>query len=446
MINIFAYALNAIRAAFIFLLSATMVGSLVPAGRDYTFGIECKAERYEARARILASSIEITHYNKFIPMLHNNSSNHFTPSGCWDAAALLTMYTQLARLDGRNRNNPFVREADRVLYMLEFYGRRELFNGFSIATGEWSMFRNNIDDSVPENHVYYDDNMWIGRDLVALYNLTGNERYLNHAIAIADMLIAEGWDYLDEDMFTVHFGRAPGGPLGGWYWRDDKVSLHVCSNGPAIQYFVMLANAIGLEDERAQAYIDYAKMSYRFLRYLERPNGVFWDLMNFHKDEGNKITGIRGPAGASWTYNSGTPISSAIELYKLTGEQHYLDDAIRWGAGAHAYFPRESTVPGVKTFLDLPWFREILLMGYMDLYAYDKENALGYIQAMETAINYGYEHHRLNGVFGYNKNHIPRDWVNGFRDDEQKQSGAALEQIPNAGIYAALSMFYADLK
>jgi len=283
--------------------------------------------------------------------------------------------------------------------------------------------------------------MWIGRDLVKLYNLTGNERYLNHAIAIADMLIAEGWEDLCEDMFTQHFGTAPGGPLGGWYWRDDRVALHVCSNGPAIQYFIMLANAIGVEDERAQIYIDYAMRSYRFLRYLERPNGVFWDLMRFHRDDNGDIIGIHERAGASWTYNSGTPISSAIELYRLTGEQHFLDDAIRWGRAAHAYFPRAVEGTEVLTFTDLPWFREILLMGYMDLFEFYPE-ALAFIQTMEEAINFGYEHHRLRGILGFNRNIIARNWVYGFYNDDAKINGAALEQIPHVGIYAALAMFY----
>jgi len=441
MINLFAYALHAIRAAFIFLLSLTVLGTPQLAGRDFTFDIDNRAERYAARAQVLVDAIEHNFYNSRIPMLNNSSSNRFTPSGCWDVAALLTMYTQMARLDGRSEHNPFVRDADRVLYMLGFYGRRERFDGFGIYTGEWSMIRYRIDDRVPENHVYYDDNMWIGRDLVKLYNLTSDVRYLNHAIAIADMLIEEGWDDLCEDMFTEFFGRAPGGPLGGWYWRDCRVALHVCSNGPAIQYFIMLANAIGVEDERAQVYIDYAMRSYRFLRYLERPNGVFWDLMNFYKDDDNNIIGIRGPWGPSWTYNSGTPISSAIELYRLTGEAEFLEDAIRWGRAAHDYFPREVEGTDVLTFRDLPWFREILLMGYMDLFEFYPP-AVEFIRTMEAAINYGYEHNRLAGVLGFQRNMIARNWVYGFYNEDAMRSGTALEQIPNAGIYAALAMFY----
>ena len=433
MFNVFAYALHCVRAAVIFLLSAACAGLLGPAGVDSTFAMEDKAEKYLARASILAASAERNFFDKLSGMLHNSSSNHFTPSGCWDVTALLTMYTKLAEFDCR-----YVKCADRAIYALGFYGRKTQGGGFSAYTGKWTMFQNASD-----GQVYYDDNMWVGRDLVKLYSLTGDTKYLRRAITIADMIIAEGWTDLDEAMFGQRFGRAPGGPLGGFYWRDDHVSLHMCSNGPAAQFLTLLSAVA--DNGKGASYLEYAQKCYRFLGYLEQGNGVFWDLMRFHKDSENNITGIAGPEGGALTYNSGTPISSAVELYRATGGAAYLEDAKRWGRCADAYFARNSAVPGVKNFTDLPWFREILLMGYIDLYEFDAD-ALGYIQNMEGSINYGYENHRLNGVLGYNKNIIPRGWVDGFADEDARKTAAALEQIPCAGIYASLAGFYASLE
>jgi len=432
MLNFFAYALHCVRAALVFLLSVTSVGLLGPAGPDATFAMENKAEQYEARARILASSLETNFFDRWSPMLHNNSSNHFGPSGCWDVTALLTMYTKLAKLDSK-----YLCGADRAICTLGFYGRETTGGGFSAYTGEWKMLQNSSNGDV-----YYDDNMWVGRDLVKLYTLTGDKKYLDRAIVIADMIIDEGWTDLDEDMFALKFGRAPGGPLGGFYWRDDHDALHVCSNGPAIQFLTLLSAAA--DNGKGGSYLNYAQRCYRFVKYLERDNGVFWDLMRFHKDTGNNITGIDKAEGASLTYNSGTPISSAVELYRATGDAAYLEDAKRWGRSADLFFAKNSPVPGVKAFTDLPWFREILLMGYIDLYEFDGD-ALAYIQNMEDSLNYGYENHRLNGVLGYNENIIPRDWVDGFKDEDAKKSAAALEQLPCAGIYASLAMFYAAL-
>ena len=432
MFNIFTYAWACLRGAFIFLLSVACAGLLKPAGADVTFAMESKAEKYEARARLLAASAEKNFFDKASGILHNSSRNWFTPSGCWDVTALLTMYTKLAAIDGK-----YIKGADRAIDTLDFYGRKTPGGGFSACTGKWTMFRNASD-----GEVYYDDNMWIGRDLVTLYRITGNKKYLKRAITIADMLIAEGWVDLDEGMFADKFGCAPGGPLGGFYWRDDHVALHTCSNGPAIQFLTMLSAEA--DNGKGELYLEYAQKCYRFIKYLERDNGVFWDLMRFHKDADNNITGIDRAEGASFSYNSGTPISSAIELYRRTGEEAYLTDAKRWGRSADLFFAKPSTIPGVKAFTDLPWFREVLLMGYIDLYAFEP-GALGYIQNMEASINYGYENHRLNGVLRYNRNIIPRNWVEGFKDEAEKQGAAALEQIPCPGIYASLAMLYKSM-
>jgi hypothetical protein len=342
-------------------------------------------------------------------MLHNNSSNLFTPSGCCDATALLTMYTKMAELDGK-----YLRCADRAIDTLNFYGRPTEGGGFSAYTGAWKMFQHSSDGDV-----YYDDNMWVGRDLVQLYSLTGDTKYLDRAIVIADMIIDEGWVDLDETMFTLRFGRAPGGPLGGFYWRDDHVSLHVCSNGPAIQFLTLLSEVA--DNGKGASYLNYAKKCYRFLRYLEHDNGAFWDLMRFHKDADNNITGIDARAGGNFSYNSGTPISSAVELYKITGDGDYLADAVRWGRGADAFFARESPVPGVKAYTDLPWFREILLMGYIDLYGFDTD-ALGYIHQLRLREPPPERRARLA------EEHLPQKlggWLQGRgRDEEPRGLGA----------------------
>ncbi len=429
MLNYFTYALGYLRGVLVFLLGLTCTGLLGPAGPDATFGMANKAEQYHARAAILAESNERNFFDKASRVLHNDSGNWFSPSGCWDAAALLTMYTKMAALDKK-----YVKGADRAIYALGFYGRATSGGGFSAYTGAWAPRQNASD-----GQVYYDDNMWVGRDLVELYRLTGDKKYLDRAVIIADMLIAEGWINLDENMFTQKFGRTPGGPLGGFYWRDDHDALHVCSNGPAAQFLTQLSQVA--ENGKEAAYLETAQKCYRFLQYMENGNGVFWDLMRFHKDADNNITGIDERTGGIFSYNAGTPISAAVELYKTTGDAAYLNDAKRWGRSADAYFAKESPVEGVMTYTDLPWFREILLMGFIDLYAFEPD-ALGYIENMEHSLNYGYENHRLNGVLGWQKNIIPQDWVNGFANKDAKKNAAALEQIPCAGIYASLARFY----
>lgn len=431
MLNFFTYAMHGLKGVFVFLLSVLCTGLLQPAGADATFEMSDKADKYEARAEILTASYEKSFFDKASRVLHGSSQDLFSPSGCWDLTALLTVYTKMTALDPA-----YAAEADRVIYALGFYSRQG--DGFTGAyTGEFSVLQHNA-----KGDVYYDDNMWIGRDLVTLYELTGEKKYLERACAIADMLIAEGWDDLEEAMFTEAFGVAPGGPLGGFYWRSDHDTMNVCSNGPGIQFLAKLSSVA--DNGKAELYLDYAQRAYRFLRYLEHDNGTFWDLMKFQKDENNRITGIDIRAGASYSYNSGTPISSAVELYQHSKDPVYLAEAKHWADSADAYFARSSDVEGLKTYTDLPWFREVLLMGYLDLYAYEPA-VLEYIQNMERAINYGYETHRLKGVLGYQNNAMPVNWVNGFGEEEAKRS-VVLEQLPCAGIYASLALFYGGLR
>ena len=438
MINYLTYAFGCLRGAFIWLLSATCAGLLGPAVPDATYAMANKAEKYLARAQILTASTERSYFDKANGVLHNNPSNWFGASGCWDVTALLTMYTKMAALDKK-----YLKDADRAIYALGFYGRETPGGAFSAYTGERTNRQN-----ASNGDVYYDDNMWVGRDLVELYRITGDKKYLDRASIIADMLIAEGWTDLDEAMFEERFGRAPGGPLGGFYWRDDHAALHACSNGPAVQFLTLLSQVA--DNGKGESYLDYAQRCYRFLTYLENVggdwDGVFWDLMRFTKDEDNNITGIHERAGVPLTYNSGTPISSAAALYRVTGDESYLEDAKRWGYHADRYFAKNSPVPGIKAYENglKTWFREILLMGFIDLYEFDAD-ALGYIENMEGSINYAYENHRLNGVLGWQRNIFPKSWVEGFRDEDEMKTQEALAQIPCAGVYASLAGFYRSL-
>ncbi|MDR1735121.1 MAG: glycoside hydrolase family 76 protein [Oscillospiraceae bacterium] len=432
MFNFLAYALRLPRALIVFMLSLTCTGLLQTAAPDRTYRMTDPAEKYQARAEILMQSTAANLFDKGSRMVHSNSYNWLWTAGCWGTSSFLTAYTKLAALDAK-----YYWDVQKSLDALRFYSRSDADGHFDGYTGTWAFF-----PGTAEGTLYYDDNMWILRDNIFLYQQTDKHKYLETAQAIADMLLREGWDDIPEEYFTAKFGTPPAGPVGGFYWNDDYNAMHVCSNGPAVQSLAMLSQIA--DNGRGAEYLSYAESAYRFLTYLEKPNGVFWDLMTFTKDEENRITGINRCEGQSYSYNSGTPISSAVELYKVTGDAAYLADASRWAAGADAFFAQESSVPGLKEYTDLPWFREILLMGFIDVYPYDN-TVLPFIQHMEDSINYAYENHRLGGILGWNQNLMPTAWVGGFADSESMKSMTSLNQCPMSGIYASLAAFYAAL-
>lgn len=384
---------------------------------------------YESRARMLADSYYANYFcesGKYLKQYNVRPES----SGCWDLTAMLTVLTKVSAFD-----DSYVKKADNSLEALSYYLRVEhgVFYGYTGSRASQPY--------AATAGVYYDDNMWIGRDLVELYKTTGHRRYLDAAFDIADMLIRDGYTDLDPVMFFDKFGVYPAGDIGGFYWNYEHDALHACSNAPAAQFLAALSGVA--DNGKGDQYLDYAIKSYRFLKYLERSDGVFHDLMRFHKGEGNVILSVAGPDGPPYSYNSGAPITAAVELYERTGETHYLDDAKRWAACADAYFARDTQTQGLKAYTDLVWFREILLNGYAAVLKYDP-SVLSYIQNMENSVNHAYDCYRMRGVFCLYKGFLPADWVNGyaglFSDDRLMSS--ALSQIPHAGIYATPAEIY----
>ena len=110
MFNVFGYIVKLFRALIVFVLSVTCAGLLRPAGPDATFMMDSKAEKYAERAKILAESYDSNFFDRASGMLHQNSNNWVSMSGCWDATSFLTMYTKLAALD-----EEYIKDCDAAL-------------------------------------------------------------------------------------------------------------------------------------------------------------------------------------------------------------------------------------------------------------------------------------------------------------------------------------------
>ena len=144
---------------------------------------------------------------------------------------------------------------------------------------------------------YYDDNAWVGLDLVLAFHLTGKIVYLRRAEAV--MRYEEtGWD-------------ASG---GGIYWNDQHLSRNTCSNAPVAELAAYLYRVTNDPSYLAWAERIYAWESQTL---VDPSNGSVWD----HIDPSGKIN------RALWTYNQGTVIGAGVLLYKLTGNTADLAQA-----------------------------------------------------------------------------------------------------------------------
>lgn len=211
---------------------------------------------------------------------------------------------------------------DAYLRLPENDARRETYAGYM---SRWydnhaNNYGNPYWGSYGFGNSYTDDSEWIILTLIRMYEATGERKYFEAAAATyAEAVICRWSD--DEN----------GGGLRWSYDADN--SKNACSNGPGALCAVRLwANAA--DDERKAEYLADARRIYNWLSAtLYNPQtGAVADHMK------NGLV-----AGGPLTYNQGTFLGAAHELYKATGDAKYMVEAAR----AARYTMRSMVTDGI---------------------------------------------------------------------------------------------------
>jgi len=227
---------------------------------------------------------------------------------------------------------------------------------------------------------YYDDNGLVGIDYIDAFAATGNPLYLERAKRVFEFIIS-GWD----DVLG-----------GGVSWlegvRDQKPA---CSNGKA----TVLALKI-YEQTQDPYYLTWGRKFYDWMHaHLRDSSGIYWNDMK---------TADRSVLKTAWTYNTGTMLQAAVSLYKITGDQAFLEEAQYLARGSFRFFgkPMED---GRTALLDVPWFTTVLFRGYHALYTVDGNPT--YVDAIMANVNHAYAHARdRNGLFYADWNGEKDEW------------------------------------
>lgn len=152
-----------------------------------------------------------------------------------------------------------------------------------------------------ENHVewfIWDDMMWWIISLARAYEITGDQKYLDHSVAGFAHVWSGSYDPVD----------------GGMNWAWTQAGKTSCINYPTVIGAMTLYNITHNPD-----YLEKAKMIYS------------WANRNLFDSNGRVADHKVGSNPTNWTlhtYNQATCIGGAVLLYKATNEQHYLDDAV----------------------------------------------------------------------------------------------------------------------
>lgn len=164
-------------------------------------------------------------------------------------------------------------------------------------------------------NVFVDDMEWIVLAQIRMWESTGNKMYINKARQMYDDWIWSTWG--PENEFPWY---------GGITWKTDvEKSKNACSNGPAAliaaRLYRFFDQAKFKGGKAKEAYLNEAIKIYTWEKnfLFDRKTGAVYDNIN-----------RKGEIQKNWifTYNIGTFLGAAHELFLITGDKQYLDDAV----------------------------------------------------------------------------------------------------------------------
>jgi Glycosyl hydrolase family 76 len=220
----------------------------------------------------------------------------------------------------------------------------------------------------PGGAKYYDDNDWVGIELVRLYRLTHETAALGSAEAIMAFEMA-GWQTSPE------LGCPGGLPFSNLLENTDRNTI---TTAPAAELALQLYRLTG----NAQ-YLQFAVGAYEWVRTcLLQPNNLYGDHVN--------RKGVVEPH--LYSYTQGVMIGAGTLLYQATGNSGYLYQARQTAAAALAYFTPER-LGAENPFFPSIYFRNLL---YLDAVTHDPPGP----KIAQAYVDYAWQHLRLpNDLF-----------------------------------------------
>ena len=223
----------------------------------------------------------------------------------------------------------------------------------------------------PGGTKYYDDNEWIGIELIRIYEQTHNAVTLGSAEAIMAFVMA-GW-------LTNPEYACPGGvPFSNAAENNERNTV---TDGPGAELAVKLYELTG-----NNLYLQFAEQAYEWVRRcLTAANGLYADHIGAH--------GRVEPA--EWSYNQGAMIGAGTLLYQATRNGAFLYQARQTAKAALAYYT-PAVLGSENPFFVSVYFRNLL---YLDSITHDPPGP----KLAQAYVNYAWQHLRLSDnvfVFG----------------------------------------------
>jgi hypothetical protein len=220
----------------------------------------------------------------------------------------------------------------------------------------------------PAGASYYDDNEWVGIELMRIYELHHEAVALERAEQIMAFVTA-GWQTNPKLACTggIPFSNSP-----------SNTDRNTVTDGPAAELALQLYRATG-----NAAYLQFAEQAYEWVRgCLMQPSQLYADHIRQH--------GVIDPT--LWSYNQGSMIGAGVLLYQVTHDGAFLYQARQTAKAALAYFTLE------RLLAENPFFVSVYLRNqmYLDSVTHDPPGA----HLAQAYINYVWVNRRLSdGLF-----------------------------------------------
>jgi hypothetical protein len=185
---------------------------------------------------------------------------------------------------------------------------------------------------------FYDDNEWIGLNLIQNYQRTHDASSLARAKEIF-ALVVHGWDndVTHPCSGGVFWTQAP--------WSQDRNTI---SNGPGAELGAHLYLLT-----RDRSYLDWSKKMYAWAqKCMLAPNGLYWD----HIDLAGNVEKTQ------WSYNQGVMLGAGTLLYKATGDRKYLTDARNLAKASLAFYGSDDRLWKQPTRFNSIYFKNLLIL------------------------------------------------------------------------------------
>jgi Glycosyl hydrolase family 76 len=223
----------------------------------------------------------------------------------------------------------------------------------------------------PGGTKYYDDNDWVGLELVRLYRSMHQTPLLGSAEGIMAFEMA-GWQ--ERPGLACEGGL----PFSNAATNGERNTV---TTAPAAELGTLL-----YQETHDVQYLQFAEKAYEWVRNcLQQPANLYADHIG--------AKGVVEPK--LWSYNQGSMIGAGTLLYQATGNAAYLYQARQTAQAALAYFNNERLGSEIPFFVSV-YFRNLL---YLDSVTHDPPGP----SIAQNYVNYAWQNLRLRNnlfVFG----------------------------------------------